>query len=147
MSHKWTEGEVRRYIADREKDAAFEVLQYLCERGPDVVKWGDLSDPEVEEEKRSSARVDTLDRRIEGLVERVVRDERELGVLSTGEQIAVAVVLDRRDLVPPPYNDSWQDALDRLGDDWLAACRRVASRRATNDDASFEFIRSIGARR
>lgn len=26
MSHKWTEGEVRRYVEDREKDAAFEVL-------------------------------------------------------------------------------------------------------------------------
>src|SRR5687767_12678403 len=71
----------------------------------------------------------TLDDRIEAMVGRVELDEQEIGVLSTGEQIAVAVVLDRRDLVPPPYHESWQDALDRLGDEWLAASRRVAKRR------------------
>jgi hypothetical protein len=71
-----------------------------------------------------------LDRRIAAMVARVEHDEREIGVLSTGEQIAVAVVLDRRDLVPPPYHDSWQDALDRLGEEWLAACRRVAAQRS-----------------
>lgn len=70
----------------------------------------------------------TLEERIEAMARRVERDQREIGVLSTGEQIAVCVVLDRRDLVPPPYNDSWQDALDRLGEEWLAASRRVAKR-------------------
>ena len=70
----------------------------------------------------------SLDDRIEAMARRVERDEREIGVLSTGEQIAVCVVLDRRDLVPAPYNESWQDALDRLGEEWLAASRRVAKR-------------------
>lgn len=78
----------------------------------------------------------TLDERIAAMVEQVELDEDEIGVLSTGEQIAVAVVLDRRDLVPAPYNDSWQGALERLGEDWLAACRRVARRRSSSATSS-----------
>lgn len=61
MSHKWTEGEVRRIVDEQNGDAALEVLAYLCERGPRVVKFGDLSDPELEEEKRREKELRELD--------------------------------------------------------------------------------------
>jgi hypothetical protein len=48
MSHKWTEGEIRRIVEDENREAAFEVLKYLCERGPRVIAFGDMSDPERE---------------------------------------------------------------------------------------------------
>ena len=37
MSAKWTLGELRRYVAERELDACREVVQYLIERGPRVM--------------------------------------------------------------------------------------------------------------
>lgn len=48
MSHKWTEGEIRRYVEEKDGRAALEVLQYLCERGPRVIAFGDMTDPETE---------------------------------------------------------------------------------------------------
>jgi len=67
----------------------------------------------------------TLYQRIEAMVRRVVEDEREIGVLSTGEAIAVAVVLDRRDLLPSLYAD-WHAAVERLGEEWHHACIEVS---------------------
>ena len=52
MSHKWTEGEVRRIVDGRDGSAALEILSELIGKGQHVVKWGDLSDPEAERDAR-----------------------------------------------------------------------------------------------
>jgi hypothetical protein len=51
------------------------------------------------------------------LVERVAADESRIGVLSTGETLAVALVLDRKDLL----DCSILEAVERLGTDWFRA--------------------------
>lgn len=56
-------------------------------------------------------------------VQTVEDDESYFGVLSTGEKIAVALVLDRYDLVKS-YGTMLQ-AVDRLGQDWLEAALYV----------------------
>ncbi len=61
MSHKWTEGEVRRIVDEQNGDAAIEVLKYLCERGPRAIAFGDLSDPEAEYEAQREAELRALD--------------------------------------------------------------------------------------
>jgi hypothetical protein len=43
---KWTEGEIRRYLAEEDGQSALEVLQYILERGDRVIKRGDMSDPD-----------------------------------------------------------------------------------------------------
>lgn len=53
-------------------------------------------------------------------VEILKDDEAEIGVWSTGEQIAVALVMNRLDLLPRGYTHVL-DAVERLGDDWLKA--------------------------
>ncbi len=53
----------------------------------------------------------------------VEADESRFGVLSTGERIAVALVLDRPDLVR--WWGTMLDAVDRLGPEWTRAALRV----------------------
>lgn len=60
---------------------------------------------------------------IQALVERVQADERSIGVLSTGETIVVALVLDRKDLLPDGL--TVLQAIDRLGPDWTHAALAV----------------------
>lgn len=55
----------------------------------------------------------------------VERREECIGVLSTGEQIAVALVLDRADLLRGCGYRTILAAVDRLGDSWLEAAIRV----------------------
>jgi hypothetical protein len=57
-------------------------------------------------------------------------DERSIGVLSMGERIAVALVLDRPDLLPETYG-TILEAVDRLGADWLTAAILVHRDRAS----------------
>lgn len=54
----------------------------------------------------------------------VENDEALIGVYSTGEAIAVALVLDRKDLLPLGYS-TMLEAVERLGPDWTAAALRV----------------------
>lgn len=54
----------------------------------------------------------------------VANHEASMGVLSTGERIAAALVLDRYDLVKEYYG-TMLEAADRLGTDWLKASLRV----------------------
>ena len=54
----------------------------------------------------------------------VVADETFFGVLSTGERIAVAFVLDRYDLIQQAWG-TMAEAVYRLGPDWTAAALRV----------------------
>jgi hypothetical protein len=53
----------------------------------------------------------------------VLADERTIGVLSTGERIAVAFILERADLFPRDY--TMLDAVDRLGPEWIDVALRV----------------------
>jgi len=57
--------------------------------------------------------------KILALVECVRADERQIGVLSTGEALAVALVLNRPDLMPVGYTTL--EAVERLGEDWTRA--------------------------
>ena len=67
-------------------------------------------------------------RRLSELVDRVERNERSIGVLSTGERIAVALVLNRTDLLPDTYPHVLH-AVDRLDDYWLEAAIEIAKQR------------------
>lgn len=51
-------------------------------------------------------------------VEVVERDEGAIGVMSTGERLAVALVLDRRHLLE---GYTILEAIDRLGEEWTRA--------------------------
>jgi hypothetical protein len=57
-------------------------------------------------------------------VKMVVADETTFGVLSTGERIAVALVLERYDLLQQAWGHVL-DSLDRLGPLWTEAALRV----------------------
>lgn len=55
---------------------------------------------------------------IERIVAMIKADEKKIGVLSTGERIAAALIFNRLDWLPSDY-DHILDALDRLGPNWL----------------------------
>lgn len=57
-------------------------------------------------------------------VRSVVVDETRFGVLSTGERIAVALVLDRYDLLERAWG-SMLKSIHRLGPQWTQAALRV----------------------
>ena len=59
----------------------------------------------------------------------VEKDEAQIGVLSTGEAIAVALVLDRPELFPKG-DYTILEAIDRLGDEWLRAALAVQKARS-----------------
>lgn len=60
---------------------------------------------------------------IRAKVRMVTANERSFGVLSTGEHIAVALVLDRYDLLD--FWGSMLEAVERLGIEWTQAALRV----------------------
>jgi hypothetical protein len=62
--------------------------------------------------------------RIRAMVDQVKADEGSIGVLSTGEQIAVALVLDRKDLLPHG-GYTILEAVNRLGPEWTRAALDV----------------------
>jgi len=57
-------------------------------------------------------------------VQSVVADESNFGVLSSGEKIAVALVLDRYDLLERAWG-TMLASIDRLGPEWTQAALRV----------------------
>jgi hypothetical protein len=61
---------------------------------------------------------------IRAKVRDVVADETQFGILSTGERIAVALVLDRYDLIQRAWG-SMAEAVYRLGEEWTQAALRV----------------------
>ena len=61
---------------------------------------------------------------IQKLVENVQEDEKRIGVLSTGEQLAVALVLDRKDLLEA-FQYTMLEAVNRLGLEWMNAAIEV----------------------
>ena len=65
------------------------------------------------------------------LAELVEHDPRRRGVLSTGERIAVAIVLRRMDWLHEDGFENLDAACDRLGDEWHDACKVVVKQRTT----------------
>lgn len=61
---------------------------------------------------------------IRAKVRAVVADETQFGVLSCGERIAVALVLDRYDLIQRAWG-TIAEAVNRLGKEWTQAALRV----------------------
>jgi predicted ribosome-associated RNA-binding protein Tma20 len=68
--------------------------------------------------------VNAAEAQIRAKVRVVVADERQFGVLSTGERIAIALVLDRPDLLQRAWG-TIAEAVHRLGDEWTRAALRV----------------------
>jgi hypothetical protein len=67
---------------------------------------------------------DAATRQILQKVRMFLADPTRFGVLSAGERIAVAVVLDRYDLIQRAWG-TIAEAIDRLGPTWTAAALRV----------------------
>jgi hypothetical protein len=61
---------------------------------------------------------------IRAKVQMVLADADSFGVLSTGERIAVALVLDRYDLLDYAWG-TMLEAVNRLGLEWTQAALRV----------------------
>jgi hypothetical protein len=65
------------------------------------------------------------------LAETVARDESRFGVFSTGEKIAVALVLDRRDLLAEVNGGyTMLEAVERLAPEWTRAALQVQRARS-----------------
>jgi hypothetical protein len=64
-----------------------------------------------------------IEDQIRAKVQMVASDEALFGVLSTGERTAVALVLDRYDLLR--FWGSMLEGVERLGIDWTQAALRV----------------------
>jgi hypothetical protein len=79
-------------------------------------------------------------RRIRAMVRAVDQDNAYIGVLSTGEQCAVCLVLDRPDLAKKYLDRTLLDCAERVGPEWLAASLFVQNdwRSGHNDPADDE---------
>lgn len=63
---------------------------------------------------------------IRRLVTAVQANEQRFGVFSTGEKLAVALVLDRKDLLAEVHGGyTMLEAVERLGPEWTAAAITV----------------------
>jgi hypothetical protein len=67
--------------------------------------------------------VSDAEARIHALVRMVIADPPAFGVLSTGERIAVALVLDSVDLLE--FWGSTLECVERLGPEWTRAALQV----------------------
>lgn len=56
--------------------------------------------------------------KIERIVNMIEADEDNINVLSSGEQIAAALLFNRMDWLPEEYKHPL-DAIDRIGEDWF----------------------------
>jgi hypothetical protein len=65
----------------------------------------------------------SIDNALRGKARIVLSDERAFGMLPPGEQVLVALILDRADLLPRDY--TMLDAFDRLGPELAEAAVRV----------------------
>ena len=68
--------------------------------------------------------MNTAESQIRAKVQMVAHDEPSFGTLSTGERIAVAMVLDRYDLLQNAWG-SMLEAVHRLGPEWTQAALRI----------------------
>lgn len=72
---------------------------------------------------------------IRAKVRMVIADPRAFSILSTGERIAVALVLDRYDLLDQVWG-TMLEAVYRLGEEWTEAALRVQRNGWQNSDTS-----------
>jgi hypothetical protein len=72
-------------------------------------------------------------KQIRAKVRTVVADGTQWSILSTGEKIAVAMVLNRNDLLDRAYG-SILECVDRLGRDWTTAALHVQREGGWEDD-------------
>jgi hypothetical protein len=75
----------------------------------------------------------TITDQIRTKVERVVEDEDSFRVLSTGEKIAVAMVLNRHDLLDQAWG-SILECVHRLGPEWTDAALYIQRTCVFNKD-------------
>jgi hypothetical protein len=68
--------------------------------------------------------INSTETHIRSKVQMVLTDEALFGVLSSGERIAVALVLDRYDLLQRAWG-TMAEAVHRLGQEWTEAALRV----------------------
>lgn len=61
--------------------------------------------------------------RLRAMCRNVQRDPRSIGVYSTGERCAIALIMNKPKLLPP--GDTMLYAADRVGQDWLPICLQV----------------------
>jgi hypothetical protein len=106
-------------------DRQLMAVAYLCRRIADVAAAPAVPLPPARREPSG-----TLIAEIARMVASVAEDEARVGVLSTGEAIAVALVLNRADLLPHG-GYTWIDAVDRLGPEWFSAAQAVQRQRDT----------------
>jgi hypothetical protein len=100
-------------------------VAYLCRGIADAAEAHAVPPPPARREPSG-----TLIAEIGRMVANVAEDEAAIGVLSMGESIAVALVLNREDLLP--HGDyTWIEAVDRLGPEWFAAAHAVQRQRDT----------------
>jgi hypothetical protein len=66
----------------------------------------------------------TTERHIRAKVRMILEDETLFGILSSGERIAVALVLDRYDLLQRAWG-TIAESIHRLGPEWTEAALRV----------------------
>jgi len=66
----------------------------------------------------------TAEDQIRSKVQMVVKDGTSFGILSTGERIAVAMVLNRKDLLDRAWG-TILECVHRLGPEWTDAALRV----------------------
>jgi hypothetical protein len=69
------------------------------------------------------SQVSGAEAQIRAKVRMIVADESLWGVLSTGERVAVALVLDRPDLLT--FWGTMLESVERLGPEWTQAALRV----------------------
>jgi hypothetical protein len=65
----------------------------------------------------------SIDHALKGKARMVLTDESSIGKLSAGEQVIVALILDRADLLPRDY--TMLDAYNRIGPELTEAALRV----------------------
>lgn len=70
------------------------------------------------------------------MAQRVQEDVKRIGVLSTGESLAVAMVLDRKDLLG---TYTMLEAANRLGDLWLKASIEVQRAAWRDETGKYHF--------
>jgi hypothetical protein len=87
--------------------------------------WLTRNDGDAKRTENSVTR--ELEQGISAMVAAVADDEKRIGVFSTGEQIAIALVLDRPDLFPNGH--TILEAIERLGYVWTQAALRVQRNR------------------
>ena len=86
----------------------------------------------------------TIAETILAMVERVEADERHIGVLSTGEALSVALVLDRKDLLDVRNGGyTMLEAVERVGADWRFGLRQMVASAARAVTAVLMRIRAV----